>query len=261
MKVRPPPEYPLEDGNYLRGNDLSPAAVCVLLHTFYDKIPSYLQELVKTSIESGAALAGYLQTENVGIEKIICNLVANPNIRYLIVCGVESPGHQPGQTLSALMQNGVGDRRRIVGAEAPTPYLYNIPLEAIDRFQKQITLINVALEEDRILALKPEVIKRAVWTSYQEEPTQFMHWTFYDQGAFPEPPMCFKITWRIERPWTVLSEKEAEIFKKVDKEIKYIRQQEEKRKENEELLRLLRPKTVAKRQSNNEHDNSALKHI
>ncbi|MEM3584285.1 MAG: hypothetical protein QW193_03260, partial [Nitrososphaerales archaeon] len=133
LKVKPPPEYPTEDGSYLRGNDLSPVAVCVLLHTFYDKIPSYLQELVKTSIESGAALAGYLQTENVGIEKIICNIVANPNIRYLIVCGVESSGHQPGQTLQALVDNGVDEKRRIIGAEAPTPYLYNIPLEAIKR--------------------------------------------------------------------------------------------------------------------------------
>ncbi|MGQ9469006.1 MAG: tetrahydromethanopterin S-methyltransferase subunit A [Nitrososphaerales archaeon] len=253
LKVKPPPEYPPEEGSYLRGNDLSPAAVCVLLHTFYDKIPPYLQKLVKTSIESGAALAGYLQTENVGIEKIVCNIVANPNIRYLIVCGVESPGHQPGQTLSALMQNGVDERRRIVGAEAPTPYLYNIPLEAIERFRKQITLINLALEEDRMLALDPEIVKKAIRACYQEEPTQFLKYTTYDMGAYPEPPLCFKITWRIERPWTVLSEKEAEILKKVDEEIKHIRQQEKKRKEDEELLRLLQPKTVAKRQSSNEH--------
>lgn len=69
LKVKPPLEYPIEDGSYLRGNDLSPVAVCVLLHTFYDKIPAFLQELAKTGVESGAALSGYLQTENVGIEK------------------------------------------------------------------------------------------------------------------------------------------------------------------------------------------------
>ena len=260
MKVKPPPEYPPEEGSYLRGNDLSPAAVCVLLHTHYDKIPSYLQELVRTSIESGVALAGYLQTENIGIEKIICNIVSNPNIRYLIICGVESPGHQPGQTLSALIQNGVDDKRRIIGAEAPTPHLYNIPIEAIERFRKQITMINLAIEDDRMLALKPEIVRKAVWTSYQEEPTQFLRYIMNDEGAYPEPSMCFKITWRIERPWTILSQKEAEIFKKVDKQIGRIRHREEKRKEDEELLRLLQPKTMAKKQSSNE-ENPNLKHI
>jgi len=241
LKVKPPPEYPPEEGSYLRGNDLSPVAVCVLLHTPYDKIPSYLQDLVKISIESGATLSGYLQTENVGIEKIICNIVANPNIRYLIVCGTESPGHQPGQTLSALMQNGVDDRRRIIGAEAPTPYLYNIPIEAIERFRGQITMIDLALKEDRILALKPDIVKKAIWTCYQEEPTQFLDYTAYDIGAYPEPPMVFKITWRVERPWTVLSGEEAEILKKVNEAIKEQRRLK-KRREDEELLRLLQPK-------------------
>ncbi|MEM2896297.1 MAG: tetrahydromethanopterin S-methyltransferase subunit A [Candidatus Bathyarchaeia archaeon] len=242
VKVKVPSEYPPEEGSYLRGNDFSPVAVCVLLHTFYDKIPQYLQQLVKISVESGAALAGYLQTENVGIEKIICNIVANPNIRYLIVCGVESPGHQPGQTLSALIQNGVDKRRRIIGAEAPTPYLYNIPLEAIERFRKQIVLINLALEEDRMLALKPEVIKNAIWACYQEEPTKFLHYTVYDVGAYSESPMLFKITWRVERPWMVLSEKEAEILKRTNEAIEWRRREEERRKEDERLLSLLRPK-------------------
>jgi len=71
------------------------------------------------------------------IGKIICNIVANPNIRYLIVYGVESPGHQPGQALSCLMRNGVDERRCIIGAEAPTPYLYNVPLESIEPIESK----------------------------------------------------------------------------------------------------------------------------
>jgi tetrahydromethanopterin S-methyltransferase subunit A len=95
-KVKPPPEYPSEESHYRRGNDYSPAAVVILLHTFYDKIPDYLERLASVAIESGAALAGMLQTENVGIEKIVCNVVANPNIRYLIVCRVAGTvGNQP----------------------------------------------------------------------------------------------------------------------------------------------------------------------
>jgi len=30
----------------------------------------------------GAALAGTLQTENIGIEKIVANIASNPNIRH-----------------------------------------------------------------------------------------------------------------------------------------------------------------------------------
>jgi len=227
LKVKPPPEYPIEDGSYLRGNDLSPVAVCVLLHTFYDKIPAFLQELAKTGVESGAALSGYLQTENVGIEKIICNIVANPNIRYLIVCGVESSGHQPGQTLSALTQNGIDEKRRIIGAEAPTPYLYNIPVEAIERFRQQITLVNLALEDDPIPARNPEVVRKVIWSCYQEEPTRYLQYTLSDPGAYPEPPMVFRITWRIERPWTVVSEEESEILKRIQEALKRRKQGKE----------------------------------
>jgi Tetrahydromethanopterin S-methyltransferase, subunit A len=41
-------------------------------------------------IDAGAALSGMLQTENVGMEKMIYNIVANPNIRYIVLCGRES---------------------------------------------------------------------------------------------------------------------------------------------------------------------------
>ena len=55
-------------------------------------LPPSIEELTRVAVETGAALAGTLQTENVGLEKVICNVVSNPNIRFLIVCGPESPG-------------------------------------------------------------------------------------------------------------------------------------------------------------------------
>ncbi|MEM2904769.1 MAG: tetrahydromethanopterin S-methyltransferase subunit A [Candidatus Bathyarchaeia archaeon] len=244
-KAKPPPEYPPEEGSYLRGNDYSPVAVVVLLHTFYEKIPSFLQDLVRVSIEAGAALAGYLQTENVGVEKIICNIVANPNIRYLLMCGVESEGHTPGQTLRALMQNGVDEKRRIIGAEAPTPYLYNIPLEAIERFRKQVTLIDLVQEDDPILARRPEVVKEVIRCCYQEAPTRFMRWSLYDPGAYPEPPMCFKITWRIEKPWTVRSPEEETYLKSIFEAAEAERLRQTRRAEDERLMRLLLPRGPA----------------
>lgn len=82
-----PENYPPEKGCYLRGNDCSPVAVCVLLNRIREQTPPELQELVRVAVKSGAALAGTLQTENIGIEKVICNVVANPNVRYLLLCG------------------------------------------------------------------------------------------------------------------------------------------------------------------------------
>jgi len=240
-KVKPPPEYPPEEGHYLRGNDYSPAAVVILLHTFYDKIPDYLQGLASVAIESGSALAGMLQTENIGIEKIICNVVANPNIRYLIVCGVESAGHQPGQALSSLIKNGVDERRNIIGAEAPTPYLYNIPLESIDRFRKQVTLVDLIAENRTDIATDPEQVRQVVRSCYQESPVEFMSFKLYDLGAYPEPAFCSKLTWRILKPWTVATEEEARILISIQDSAKKSRELAD-----QELLSLLEPKRRAK---------------
>lgn len=119
-KIKPPEEYPPEKGCYLRGNDFSPVAVVVILNRIREKTPPDIENLTRTAIETGAALAGTLQTENIGIEKIICNVVANPNIRYLILCGPESPGHLTGSALKALASNGIDEKMKIIGTLAPT---------------------------------------------------------------------------------------------------------------------------------------------
>ena len=119
LKVKPPDDYPPEEGRYVRGNDYSPIAVCTILDTFDFKIPSELNELVMAGIDSGAALSGMLQTENIGLEKMVCNIVANPNIRYIVLCGRESAGHLPGESLLALKGNGTDQGKRTIGTEAP----------------------------------------------------------------------------------------------------------------------------------------------
>jgi tetrahydromethanopterin S-methyltransferase subunit A len=133
LKMSPHPDYPPEEGTYLRGNDFSPVAVVIILNTDADKIPSYVEKLVRAGIESGAALSGTLQTENIGFEKMICNIVANPNIRYLILGGPESAGHFTGESLKALFSNGVDEKKRIIGTDSPHPFLYNLPMEFIER--------------------------------------------------------------------------------------------------------------------------------
>ncbi|HUT61471.1 MAG TPA: tetrahydromethanopterin S-methyltransferase subunit A [Phycisphaerae bacterium] len=193
-KVQPAAGYPPEEGCYLRGNDLSPVAVVVILKWMREQTPPGIEDLVRRAAETGAALAGTLQTENIGLEKVICNVVANPNIRYLVVCGPESPGHLVGDAVLALGKNGVDGQRRIIGAKAPTPYLYNIPAGHIERFRKQVAVIDLVNEGS------PEVIREAVCACYQERPTLLRGYELHDPGAYPQPPLSGKITWRIRNP-------------------------------------------------------------
>ncbi len=195
FKVAPPPGYPPEEGRFVRGNDLSPVAVCVILRYREDEIPESIERLVRAGAESGAALSGTLQTENIGLEKMLCNLAANPNIRWLVLCGPESPGHLTGQAVLALAANGVDADSRIIGAEGPTPYLYNLRPEVIQRFREQIAVVDLLNEGDAA------IIRDSVWSCYQEEPTTFRGYSLFDPGAFREEPICSTITWRIAQPW------------------------------------------------------------
>lgn len=208
LKVNPSSGYPPEEGRYMRGNDFSPVAVAIILNAPDYKIPHELQELVQTGIDGGAALSGMVQTENIGIEKIVCNVVSNPNIRYLVIGGPESEGHLTGEALKAFLLNGLDDRRRILGTNAPVPLLLNLPVEYINRFRKQITLIDLQYQGD------PALLKNAVLACCQEK----------NIGPYPEPPLNGAITWRVTQPWTEpADEKEREARERVEELQKRLR--------------------------------------
>ena len=89
------------------------------------------------------AIYGHLKTENIGIEKIVANVISNPNIRYLVVCGDDIRGHRSGSSLIALKRNGIDKQHRIINAPGAIPYIENIDSEAIERFQKQIEIVDL----------------------------------------------------------------------------------------------------------------------
>ncbi len=88
-----------------------------------------------------AFIVGSHKTENLGIERIIINLVANPQVRAIIICGKESFGHYAGQALLSIWKNGIDDEGRIIGAKGPIPYIENINAHVISRFREQILYI------------------------------------------------------------------------------------------------------------------------
>jgi tetrahydromethanopterin S-methyltransferase subunit A len=222
-KVTVPNNYPPEEGCFLRGNDNSPVAVAVILKWHRDKTPPEIEALVRAGIESGAALSGTLQTENVGLEKVICNIIANPNIRYLVVCGPESPGHLTGESIACLMRNGIDDKKRIIGANSPAPYLANIPAEWVARFRQQVTHVDLINEGN------PEVIRDAVWSCYQEEPVDFRGYQLHDPGASDAEPIVGKVTWKITGPYhPPESPKELAAVDKMQKMIAALKQRSQK---------------------------------
>ncbi len=123
--------WPLTSGNYVIGDTDSSVAVVTLAS---DHKEWGLQNY---------AICGTCFTANFGIEKIITNVLANPNINYLIVCGAES-AHWAGQSLISLAENGVSTMagsRKIIGSKSPLSYLNEIPMTAISRFIREIKIV------------------------------------------------------------------------------------------------------------------------
>ncbi len=129
-------EWPPVEGRYNVGDRGSPVAVCTMssvdIRLPMDKI----------------AIAGKCVTENLGVEKIVKNVVANPGIRYIIVAGRESMGHFVDNALESLVEKGVDEEGRIIGAKGGIPVLKNLEKEEIERFRKQVQIVNMAGETD-----------------------------------------------------------------------------------------------------------------
>ena len=115
--------------------------------------PALADELARRQ-PPGLCIVGKTETENIGVDKIIKNVVANPTIQYLIVAGRDPDGHRSGQTLVALAKNGVDDRMRVVGSLGKRPILRNVTPAEVDAFRRQVQLVDLIGCEDaeRIIA-------------------------------------------------------------------------------------------------------------
>ncbi len=108
------------------------------------------RELTNSAPE-GLAIVGTLHTENLGIERVIRNVLANPNIRVLVLCGEDTRqmiGHLPGQSMESLFANGIDEKQRIVGATGKRPFLKNVTLEQVGAFKNQVQLVSMIGERE-----------------------------------------------------------------------------------------------------------------
>src|SRR5437867_1663906 len=95
-------------------------------------------------------------TANLGITRIVVNITANPAIRFLLICGRDSPLFKPGQSLVALSEHGVDDEKKIVGAAGYDPVLETLSPDQIKQFRKQVEILDWTGEED-VDALKENI--------------------------------------------------------------------------------------------------------
>ncbi|MDD1770175.1 MAG: hypothetical protein LUO79_03730 [Methanomassiliicoccales archaeon] len=137
--------WPIVAGNYKVGSIDSPVAVLIIGNG-----------TARVPLEK-VRMVGTMKTENLGLEKVIVNVISEPRIRFLIVCGREEFGHFPSDAVVCLAKDGLDERGRVIGARSAIPYLTNIPREAVERFRRQVKVIDLVhpKEAEEIIAFDP----------------------------------------------------------------------------------------------------------
>lgn len=158
--------WPPLPGDYTVIRYNAPVAVCAL-----NSEP--LVKSIANCKPEGVALVGTMHTENLGIERVIKNTLANPHIRFLVLCGEDTQqavGHLPGQSFESLFRNGLDERSRIIGAKGKRPVLKNVSGEEVQAFTRQVELVAMIGEEN------PDTVAERIRACAERNP-----------GAYPYP--------------------------------------------------------------------------
>lgn len=146
--------WPPVEGEYTVLNSSAPVGVSTLASVKLEA------KLAKLNPE-GLCMVGKTETENIGIDKIVKNVVSNPAISFLILAGKDTAGHQAGKSLQALLKNGVDKNMRIIGSKGRRPILKNVTRSEINKFRKQIAIEDmIGSENTRSIAKKIRDLNR-----------------------------------------------------------------------------------------------------
>lgn len=125
--------WPAQPGNYRVFKATGSIAVALLQGVDLDE-PSL------TEVLANVAIAGTITTENLGVEHLVKNVIANPYLRHLLLWGDDIEGHLPGDALRNLSENGLDRGKRIIGAGGARPVLKNLTKSEVAHFMRQIKL-------------------------------------------------------------------------------------------------------------------------
>lgn len=149
----PHPGWPIEPADLFVVDPGRPVAVSTLGDP----------DLARVVIAAGhpaVGVAGPTATENIGVEKLVRNVLAAPGIQVLILAGPETggtapTGHYVGDALCALHAHGVDpETMRIHGAKGRRPFVKNLAPAEVTAFQRQVRLIDMrgAVDLEAVLA-------------------------------------------------------------------------------------------------------------
>ena len=117
------------------GDPNSNIAICTLSSI------SLLKEVASSPIIKEIAIAGRLLSENKGIDSLIRSTISNEKINTIILCGKETLGHKPGNSLLCLYKNGIDENNKIIDSQSPYPIL-TVTKKEISKFQRQVKIVN-----------------------------------------------------------------------------------------------------------------------
>ncbi len=158
-------EWPLYFKDCLSmGNPESSVGIC----TLWTK-----QERVRTHIDGSLySVLGNLYSSD-GINYLLRNLLANPQIRHIVLCGMDVTGS--GEALVLLFNQGIDEKRQIKGTEAVIDD--NLPDYAIKlvRERVQLTDLRGPIREDKLIEsinifAKIEKIEKKIEPLYFPDP-------------------------------------------------------------------------------------------
>jgi len=154
-------DWPIEVGDYFVGNPGAPVAISTLA------TPELAPHLLRELGADVASIVGKTETCNRGVEKVVKNVVANPNIRFLLVYGYDSLDLLPGQTFVCLARSGIDGDHRVMGSPGKNCTLVNLSLEEVEHFRKQVETIDLVGCQD------PERIVRAAREAALRSPGRY----------------------------------------------------------------------------------------
>ncbi len=184
------PKWPFVPGTYFVLDPKAPVAVATLGSV-------ELAQEVSESAPDGLCIVGKVETENIGIEKVIKNVLSNPAIRYLVCAGNEPPKHLTGATMVALFENGMNEQNKIVGSPGMRPVLPNTTEQEVREFRHRIQPVDMIGCTD-VAEIHAKVESLKVAAPATESPDFVVPADLHEQSvghviAVPEDPKNIKL--------------------------------------------------------------------
>ena len=165
------------------GNLDSPISICTLW--------TQKEVICKKLEEKAYCICGNLYTAQ-GINFIIKNILSNPKIRYIILCGKEM--NDSGKALLNFMQKGIDGNRKIVESNA---YIdSNIDLNLIEKIRSSVVLVDMRGKEDEISNMIETLDKKPAFSEpvlIEEDNLEYQ--TLSSENAFLITGKAISETW------------------------------------------------------------------